>query len=176
MNDNTKTLSVTKAHMTALMAAITFSIAACNPSSNNSNKATAQDNSTEIAEPKFKKEGELTFISTDGKEIRKINIEIADDEQQREQGLMYRKSMSDTEGMLFKFSKSEPQSFWMHNTYISLDIIYVNENKEIVKIYKEAKPLSDQGLDSEKNAQYVVEVIGGFCDKFGVKEGDKISF
>lgn len=90
---------------------------------------------------------------------------------------MYRRSMADTQGMLFKFDKAEPQSFWMHNTYISLDIIYVNENKEIVKICKNAEPLKEnQNLNSEKNAQYVIEVIGGFSDKFGVAEGDKVAF
>ncbi|UKJ07865.1 DUF192 domain-containing protein [Solitalea lacus] len=132
---------------------------------------------SEIPEPKFLKEGELSFIGKNGNEIRKIDIEIADDEQQRTQGLMYRKSMADTQGMLFTFDKAEPQNFWMHNTFISLDLIYVNENKEIVKIRKNAEPLNEQqDLSSEKNAQYVVEVIGGFCDKFGISEGDKISF
>lgn len=159
-----------------LLLATSILIAACNGGNNKSN-IKSNDDLTSIPAPKFLKEGELSFLNKEGKEIKKIDIEIADDEQQRAQGLMYRTSMEDAQGMLFKFDKSEPQSFWMHNTYISLDIIYVNENKEIVKICKNAEPLNEnQNLNSEKNAQYVVEVVGGFSDKYGVAEGDKVAF
>ncbi|POY38943.1 hypothetical protein C3K47_00115 [Solitalea longa] len=132
---------------------------------------------TEIPEPKFLREGELSFIAKDGKELKKIDIEIADDQQQQEQGLMYRKSMADSQGMLFIFPDSDQRNFWMHNTFISLDIIYANEKNEIVKICKNAEPLNEnQNLSSDKNAKYVIEVNGGFSDKYGLAEGDKISF
>ncbi|MCO4292765.1 DUF192 domain-containing protein [Solitalea sp. MAHUQ-68] len=132
---------------------------------------------TDIPEPKFLKEGELSFLAKDGKEIKKIAIEIADDEQQQTQGLMYRKSMADEQGMLFIFPDSDIRNFWMHNTFISLDIIYANEKNEIVKICKNAEPLNEnQNLGSDKNAKYVIEVNGGFSDKYGIAEGDRISF
>ena len=132
---------------------------------------------TDVPEPQFKKQGELTFLSSNGKkEIRKIDIEIADQDSSRTMGLMYRKSMEDTKGMLFVFEVSEPHAFWMKNTIMSLDIIFVNENKEIVKIHKNTKPHSSESLPSGKPSIYVVEVIAGFCDKYGVKEGDKIEF
>lgn len=130
-----------------------------------------------IKEPPFKKEGELEFVSKDGKtQIKKIEIELAEDNTERMQGLMYRKSMDDTQGMLFLFDKEELQGFWMKNTIIPLDIIYVNAKKEIVKIYKNTTPFSEKDLPSEKPTLYVVEVIGGFTDKFGIKEGDKIIY
>ncbi|MBK8380494.1 MAG: DUF192 domain-containing protein [Ignavibacteria bacterium] len=75
----------------------------------------------------FKKEGELEFLGKDGKQtVRKVDIEIAENDDERMQGLMYRKSMDDNKAMLFIFEKEEPQSFWMKNTIMSLDIIYVN--------------------------------------------------
>ena len=130
---------------------------------------------TQINEPVFKKEGVLTF-SSGGKEIRTIDIEIADNDYERMLGLMHRKSMSDTRGMLFKFDREEPQSFWMKDTHISLDIIYVGQNKQIVSIQKNAVPFSEKSLPSEGPAQYVVEVIGGFCDQYGIKAGDTVVF
>jgi uncharacterized protein len=131
---------------------------------------------TEVSEPKFKKEGELTFLSPNKAPIKKIDIEIADNEADRELGLMYRKSMADSLGMLFKFETSYEQNFWMKNTIISLDIIYIDENKQVVSIQKYAVPYSEKTLPSYKNAQYVVEVNAGFCDKYGIKEGCFISF
>jgi uncharacterized membrane protein (UPF0127 family) len=132
---------------------------------------------TEPVEPQFKKQGELKFLSSNGKkELRKIDIEFADKDSARMMGLMYRKAMEDTKGMIFIFEKPDMHSFWMKNTYISLDIIYVDDKKEIVKIYKNTEKLSTKSLPTDKPALYVVEVIAGFCDKYGVKEGDKIEF
>ncbi|MCX7832866.1 MAG: DUF192 domain-containing protein [Ignavibacteria bacterium] len=129
------------------------------------------------SEPKFKKQGELEFIrKDDNKVISKIDIEVADKDSSRIMGLMYRKSMDENQGMLFVFPKEEYQSFWMKNTYISLDIVYVNSEKEIVKIYKNTIPRSINSLPSEKKSQYVIEVIGGYTDKHNIKEGDKINF
>ncbi|MEP7146315.1 MAG: DUF192 domain-containing protein [bacterium] len=136
-----------------------------------------RDKIKNIREPQFSKEGELEFLSKDGKnEIRKIDVELADNDNERMQGLMYRKSMDDGKGMLFIFQSEEPQSFWMKNTVIPLDIIYVNARKEIVKIFKNTTPFSETSLPSGKAATYVVEVAGGFSDRFGIKEGDLINF
>ncbi len=132
---------------------------------------------TETQEPQFKKQGELEFIGQkNNKEIKKIDVEIADTDRKRALGLMYRKTMEESQGMLFVFPISEPQSFWMKNTILSIDIMFVNENKEIVKIHKNTTPFSEKSLPSEKKAMYVVEVVAGFSDKYGIKEGDKINF
>lgn len=69
-------------------------------------------------EPQFKKEGDLTFVKKDGKEIKKIDIEVADNGPERQQGLMWRKSMSENQGMLFIFPEDADQAFWMKNTII----------------------------------------------------------
>lgn len=127
-------------------------------------------------EPQFKKEGDLTFLKKDGKEIKKIDIEVADNGPERQQGLMYRKSMPESEGMLFIFPQDDDQAFWMKNTIMPLDIIFVNSDKQIVKIYKNTTPYSEKSLPSIKKAMYVVETVAGFCDKFGVSEGDKVNY
>lgn len=130
-------------------------------------------------EPQFKKEGELEFIRSAGKKdsaIKKIDIELALDDAEREQGLMYRKSMDDNKGMLFIFDKEELQSFWMKNTIMPLDIMYVNSKFEIEQIYKNTTPFSENSVPSDKPVLYVLEVAGGFSDRHNIKEGDKIVF
>lgn len=136
-----------------------------------------QERLKNIKEPQFRKEGELEFLSNDGKNvITKIDIELAENDDERMQGLMYRKSMDEARGMLFIFEAERDESFWMRNTIMSLDIIYVNAHREIVKIYKKTTPFSENSLPSGKPVQYVVEVNAGFTDKYGIKEGDKIKF
>ncbi|MCI0472224.1 MAG: DUF192 domain-containing protein [Ignavibacteria bacterium] len=130
----------------------------------------------EVTEPQFKNQGELTFLTVKGKELSKINIELADTERKRMQGLMYRKTMDENNGMLFVFPVSELQSFWMKNTPLPLDIMFVNENKEIVKIHSNTTPYSEQSYPSLKKAMYVVEVIAGYAEKHNISEGDKIEF
>jgi len=130
-----------------------------------------------VKEPMFKKEGQLEFYKSDGKtEIRKIDIEIAENDDERMQGLMYRKSMDDDKGMLFIFETEEPQSFWMKNTIMSLDIMYVNSKKEIVKIFKSTIPFSEKSIPSGAPAKYVVEVAAGFTDRYKISEGDIVNF
>ncbi|MFB6454355.1 DUF192 domain-containing protein [Chitinophaga sp. Hz27] len=125
----------------------------------------------------FKKQGTLAFVSKSGADtLRKIDIQLAQTDQQREDGLMYRRSMTDEQGMLFIFPDLEERSFWMKNTYISLDIIYIDDKMEIVSVQKYATPLSEQSLPSFKKAQYVLEVNGGFVDKYHIAYGDKIAY
>jgi len=136
-----------------------------------------QQQQQQSQEPQFKKHGELEFLKAGSKKVlKKIDIEVADNDNERILGLMYRKTMEETSGMLFIFPVQEEQSFWMKNTYISLDILYVNDKKEIVKIYKNTAPKSTASLRSYKDAIYVVETVAGFTDKYDVKEGDFIKF
>ncbi len=128
-------------------------------------------------EPKFKKEGVLTFINRENKQkIKTIDIEIAEDEYEITTGLMYRKKMGDNIGMLFIMDEERIQSFWMKKTYISLDIIYLDYDNNIVTIQKYTDPLSEKSIPSYKKAKYVIEVVAGFCDKYKIKEGDSIAF
>jgi uncharacterized membrane protein (UPF0127 family) len=124
----------------------------------------------------FKKEGTLTFTDSLGNVKTRIDIQIADNEYDRELGLMFRKHMQENRGMLFIFPQEGIQSFWMHNTYIPLDMIFVNAQDKIVTIQNADKTLSDQTYSSIKPAQFVIEVNLGFAKKYGLKVGDKISW
>ena len=127
--------------------------------------------------PQFQKEGVLSFIrSADKQALASIDIEIAEEELAIRQGLMYRKSMETNQGMIFIKSSEEPQSFWMLNTYISLDIVFVNQNREIVKIQPNTNPRSLEPIPSVHPAIYVVEVLAGFCAEHGISEGDMIQY
>ncbi|MBC9934381.1 DUF192 domain-containing protein [Chitinophaga qingshengii] len=161
----------------------------CNNNSGNNNSATTTETGTGTTTgtetpnqatsngSEFKKEAELAFLSKNNADtIRKIDIQLAQTDQQREDGLMYRKSMTDNQGMLFIFPDMEERSFWMKNTYISLDIIYLDDKLEIVSIQKYATPLSEQSLPSFKKAQYVLEVNGGFSDKYHIAYGDRVVY
>jgi uncharacterized membrane protein (UPF0127 family) len=143
----------------------------------NERRGSSEDLSTatENVAPGFVKGGEVVFYKN-GNKIIKIDVEIAADNVQRAKGLMYRPSMPDSVGMLFVFDQSEPQAFWMKNTMIPLDIIYVGSNKKIVSIQKNAVPYSEASLPSQGDAQYVVEVNAGFSDRYDLQPGDVISF
>lgn len=134
----------------------------------------------ELSEPRttsFTKDGQLAFIRNETNDtIKVIDIEIAADDAKRAQGLMWRWSMSEHRGMLFIHENEGPLSFWMKNTYIPLDIIYVNAAQEIVTIRENNTPLSEQSIPSEVPAQYVVEVVAGFCHRHNIAIGDKIEF
>jgi uncharacterized membrane protein (UPF0127 family) len=136
----------------------------------------SEDSTSLKTEPVFKKQGELVFKKVDGEEIRKIDIEVADDDIKRAQGLMYRTTMTESQGMLFIFDEEEEQGFWMSNTRLSLDIMYANSEGEIVKIYRSATPYSEETLPSEFPAMYVVETLAGFCQKYGITEGNIIEY
>ncbi len=124
----------------------------------------------------FRKDGELRFVSPSGKNLVTIAIEIAADEAAITIGLMNRKVVPEMHGMLFVFQNEEHRSFWMRNTYASLDIIFVNSNREIVALYPFTQPLSDTSYPSTKPAQYVVEVAAGFADRYGIEVGNRISW
>lgn len=126
--------------------------------------------------PQFKKEGELTFISADSVASKKIEIEVAATDAEQQEGLMNRPWMEESQGMLFIFNDNTERAFWMKNTIMALDIIYVNSNKQIVTIAKNCQPFSEKNIPSYKPAQYVIEVIAGFTDKYNIKEGDRCTW
>lgn len=126
--------------------------------------------------PAFKKEGELTFIRLPEGDSLRIDIELAQSEQETNQGLMFRTEMGAREGMLFIFDGMEERSFWMKNTIIPLDIIFVDDRYEIVSIKANTKPFSQAPVRSEAPAQYVVEVNAGFSQQHGLSVGDRVMF
>jgi hypothetical protein len=134
------------------------------------------NNEPEVEYYSFTKEGELTFTDSLGVLKIKIDLEIADNDYERQLGLMNRKEMKENEGMFFIFPVQQLQSFWMRNTLISLDMMFVNDQKEIVTIHKDTKILSDTSYPSTQPALYVVEVLAGFAERHNIQVGDKINW
>ncbi|MEF8815187.1 MAG: DUF192 domain-containing protein [Salinibacter sp.] len=122
----------------------------------------------------FTTEGRLAFIQ-DGDSTVTIDLEIADTDSARERGMMQRTGFpNDRSGMLFPFDEERPQSFWMSNTPVALDIVFVGADSQIVNIAKYTTPFSNERYESDAPAQFVLEVPAGFADSHGLLEGDRI--
>lgn len=125
----------------------------------------------------FTKEGDIQLLKGKNDSIIKtLDLEIADDDYQTQTGLMYRSSMEDNQAMLFIFEKEQPRSFYMKNTEFSIDIIFINKDKEIVNIHKSAKPYDKTSLPSEGPILYVLEINAGLSEQWNLEKGDKISW
>jgi len=107
-------------------------------------------------------------------------VEIVDSVEERQQGLMFRESLDRDKGMLFIFEQSGVYAFWMKNTLIPLDIIWINSEKEIVFIAKDAQPCEAdeacQSINPGKEALYVLEVNAGVTTEINLEVGDKLDF
>ena len=138
--------------------------------------ASPKSSSYSKSTPSFRKDGSLSIYHAGNSSPLILDIELADDEEERMRGLMDRQNLPENAGMLFIFPKEEPRSFWMKDTFISLDIIFINSDKQIVSIQKYTLPKSTFSIPSEKPAKYVLEVNAGFTDKYVINVGDKIDF
>ena len=112
-------------------------------------------------------------------EGERFSVEIADDDATRAQGLMFVDEMADDHGMLFIFPNERPRSFWMKNTRIPLDIIYLNRDFEVVSISADTPPCRSRNrrcpsYPSDGPAQYVLEINGGLAAELGLAPGDRI--
>lgn len=123
----------------------------------------------------FTKEGELSLFSQDSL-LTTFDIEVAESEYETQTGLMYRESMKENQGMLFIFSDVRYHSFYMKNTKIALDIIYIDENSKIVSFQKNTKPFDETALPSEAPVKYVLEINAGLSEKLNLVKGDSIAF
>jgi uncharacterized protein len=103
-----------------------------------------------------------------------FSVEIANTEPSREIGLMNRRFMPADRGMLFEFPVEEPLAFWMKNTYIPLDMIFIRHDGTVVGIAANAEPLSETTIPSGAPANGVLEVNGGVAASIGLQPGDKV--
>mgnify|MGYP001569390567 FL=1 len=111
-----------------------------------------------------------------GKEKIKVDVEVADNDEERMQGLMFRESLGENSGMLFVFDNKAKYAFWMKNTLIPLDVIFIDENFNIVDIIY-AVPCKEDPCERyipKKESLYVLEVNGNFTIKNGISIGNKI--
>jgi len=106
--------------------------------------------------------------------VHVFTVEIADTEQARERGLMFRKELPPGRGMLFDFQREQQVGFWMKNTLIPLDMIFIDGRGRIVSIAQDAKPMSEDVIMSGGQVRAVLEVDGGTARRLGIAPGDRV--
>lgn len=144
--------------MRSLLICLLIVLPACSPASNGAERA---DDWTYVE-----------VVSETG--VHRFTVEIADEPAEQRRGLMYRQSLPEDAGMLFLYEEAEILSYYMRNTYIPLDIIYIDTEGRIVSIARETEPLSERSLFSAAPAIAVLEVNGGLSDQLGFGEGDLV--
>lgn len=103
-----------------------------------------------------------------------LTVEVATNEAQMKQGLMFRQNLSHGHGMLFKFPEARPIAMWMKNTLIPLDMLFINDKNTVSHIVKNATPGSIAPIPSGGPVQYVLEINGGAADEYHIAEGDQL--
>jgi len=114
----------------------------------------------------------LKIVTAGG--TREFQVEIAADDASRERGLMNRRYMAADHGMLFEFDRDAPVSFWMKNTYIPLDMIFISRAGVVTNVIANAEPLSERVIPSGPPCAAVLELDGGTAAAIGLKVGDKV--
>lgn len=118
---------------------------------------------------------DISFIRSEGDTISTVEAAIADNNRLRSEGLMNVMHLPDNAGMLFIFENEQARSFWMANTPLPLDIIFVNSEMTIVRIHRNTQPYSQESIQSEEPAKYVVEVNAGYTLEHDIREGMQIA-
>ncbi len=115
----------------------------------------------------------LEIVTKSG--VHVFAVEIAVTNEQRARGLMYRKELAEGRGMLFDFTPDQEVSMWMQNTYVSLDMIFIQGDGRILRIAENTKPLSEAIISSNGRVRGVLEVVAGTAKKFGIGPGDRVA-
>jgi uncharacterized protein len=117
----------------------------------------------------------VSIVAADGRETT-FQVEIADTPAKREMGLQYRRELAADRGMIFVFSREEPHSFWMKNTPIPLDMIFIGADRKIVGIVENTVPFSLDARAVPGSSRYVLEINGGLARRHGFAAGDNVRF
>ncbi len=116
----------------------------------------------------------VTFHALPGDAV--VQVEVAATPAARTKGLMYRQSLATNAGMVFVFANEEVLSFWMKNTYVALDMIFLSANKTVVGVVAHAEPLTETPRGVDAPAQYVVEVNASYAQEHGIVAGTVATF
>ena len=119
--------------------------------------------------------GEQTLEIASKTGVHIFSVEIVDNDADRAKGLMYRRELPEGRGMLFDFHRDQEVSFWMQNTYIPLDMIFIRGDGQILRIEENTVPLSTRMIPSRGPVRAVLEVIGGTSRKLGIAPGDRVA-
>jgi uncharacterized membrane protein (UPF0127 family) len=115
----------------------------------------------------------LEIVSRTG--VHTFTVELADTNDERARGLMFRRELPEGRGMLFDFEREQEVAMWMENTYISLDMLFIRADGRILRIAENTQPLSRRTISSGGPVRGVLEVIGGTVRKLGIAPGDRVA-
>jgi uncharacterized membrane protein (UPF0127 family) len=118
---------------------------------------------------------QVSIVTKEGHEIA-FQVDVADTPAKREMGLQYRRDLPESRGMIFLFPGEEQQSFWMKNTPIALDMIFISAERKVVGIVENTVPFSLDSRSVRGRSQYVLEINGGLSRRYGFKPGDSVRF
>ena len=118
-------------------------------------------------------ESTLEIVTKNG--VHVFTVEMAQTDEERQKGLMFRKELPEGKGMLFDFKPDQDVAMWMRNTYIPLDMLFINADGTIRRIAENTEPLSEKTITSGGPVRGVLEVIGGTAKKLGIAAGDKVA-
>jgi uncharacterized protein len=121
-------------------------------------------------------QGPAVVLRTRGNVRNVVQVEVARNDSTRMRGLMFRRDMAEDHGMIFMFRESSHQAFWMHNTLIPLDMLFIKSDNTILGIVRNATPETDEPREVPGESQYVLEVVGGYCSRHNVMPGDRVEF
>jgi len=115
----------------------------------------------------------LEIVSKSGVHVFSVELAVTDEERQK--GLMFRRSLPELQGMLFDFKQDQDVSMWMRNTYVSLDMIFIRGDGRIQRIAENTQTESDRIISSGGAVRAVLEVVAGTAKKFGIAPGDRVA-
>ncbi len=162
--------------LTLLVIAPTSLLAACSggdPPGPSTNSPQASQPASPTID--FRVDGQL-FLVRDGDTVATLDIEIADNDSSRARGLMQREDLPEKSGMLFIFPDESERAFWMANTPLALDLLFIRADGTVHNIRRYVQPMSAENVTSDGPVMYVLELEAGQSDALGLVEGDQISW
>lgn len=126
------------------------------------------------ADVRLSEDVKAEVYSPQGALLTTLGLEIARTPAQRAKGLMFRGPLPDDRGMIFVFPKEAAYRFWMKNTQIPLDMIFVSRDMEVVELVENAVPFSEETRGGNADSLYVIEINGGLASAYGIKEGARV--
>jgi uncharacterized membrane protein (UPF0127 family) len=117
----------------------------------------------------------LTIVTADGRRVF-FEVEVADTPKERALGLMYRRELAANRGMVLWYPRAASVSIWMKNTYVPLDIVFIDESGTITRIHPDAVPLTETGIPSRGPARAVLEINAGLAERLAIAPGDRVVF
>ena len=105
-----------------------------------------------------------------------FSVELADDYEERQKGLMFRKELAENGGMLFDFKRTQRVAMWMQNTPLSLDMLFISEEGVVKDLHERAVPFSTTTIQAKRRVRYVLELLGGTANRLAISAGDRVSW